>query len=322
MAKILLFASLSALTSSLAQAIDCSSNGTNFINATGVAELRNPFNPPQGPLSDQSSDWELTLATTSSRNESGNATVEQKLWLDSSSNIDLTSPRSGVIGCGAIFHGLTHKTGKKGQDVSGSCDSIFGNKCIAALMSGAHNGSIQAGSDTVAKPGYYHPENYTATELCGYLAQNLAEDYDLGVPRECAKYFDEDNAWIQTFVFASAQTADMCSTDPASGSATNPLAAWGIASYSADDMTPYENLTTSVTPILLTMAANRTIIDTMPEGLYSQEHLLCLRPSSVEEGSVLVTEVPNIGNRRLGGTRWWDARTLVLASVVFTSALI
>lgn len=186
-------------------------------------------------------------------------------------------------------------------------------------MSGAQNGSIRAGSDTVANPNYFHPTDYTATELCGYLAQ-MADEDGLGVPLECSKYFDEDNAWIQTFVFASAQTADMCTTDPASGSATNPLAAWGIASYSTDDMTPYENLTTSVTPILLTMAANRTIIDTLPEGLYSREHLLCLRPSSVEAGSVLAIEVPN-GGIRHPDTAWWSALTLAIASSIATSML-
>ncbi len=67
------------------------------------------------------------------------------------------------------------------------------------------------------------------------------------------------------------------------------------------------------------MTAIWTIIDASSEGLHSQEHMLCLRPSSIEEGTVLASELFNRGDRR-PATAYLSALTItfILATVIGT----
>ena len=72
---------------------------------------------------------------------------------------------------------------------------------------------------------------------------------------------------------------------------TVPLFAWGQSAYSATNLTAYNNLTTSITPLVTVMFVNHSTNSNTTEG-YSQSQLLCPRASNIQVGSVKPTAVP------------------------------
>ena len=93
--------------------------------------------------------------------------------------------------------------------------------------------------------------------------------------------------------FASPQLVpQLCVSDPSvHQNASQPLHAWAASTYSAANMTAYDNLTTSVTPLISVMFANHTADFNYTLG-YAQSRLSCLRPSIVQSGSQKPTGVP------------------------------
>lgn len=83
-----------------------------------------------------------------------------------------------------------------------------------------------------------------------------------------------------------------------------PIVAWGQSTYSTTNLTAYNNLTTSITPLISVMFVNHTTDGNSTEG-YSQSQLVCLRPSNVQEGSVKPSALPTSdGGQQRFGIKW------------------
>jgi hypothetical protein len=175
----------------------CGSQQNPSINASDASASVDPFNLTAGPVKVNDADaatWTWTLATTS-ESASQNTSVEDRLWPDVQPPLDLTNPDFGYIGCGAILHGLAHKTLLDGQSDDGSCRSVLSSDCICALkiktLEMAHEISS---ASTILKPS---SENSSAFALCAFL-NHLQPNDEPGLPAKCAQSFD-DGAWIETF---------------------------------------------------------------------------------------------------------------------------
>ena len=59
----------------------------------------------------------------------------------------------------------------------------------------------------------------------------------------------------------------------------------------------YDNLTTSVTPLITIMLPNRTFDDAARDSQWSQQYLTCLHPSNLAPGSAEPTGVPSSASR-------------------------
>lgn len=118
-------------------------------------------------------------------------------------------------------------------------------------------------------------------------------------------------------VFASPQTEYICSSDPGAGSQWDPLAVWGTGSYNTADMTTYDNLTTSVVPVMVTLFTNRTVNDTRASQDYTGQELMCLRPSRISAGSASPTSIPNAAPATSASSTWY-----LLASIAGTLLLV
>ena len=92
-----------------------------------------------------------------------------------------------------------------------------------------------------------------------------------------------------------------------------PIVARGQSTYSATNLTAYNNLITSITPLISVMFVNHTTDGNSSEG-YSQSQLVCLRPSNVQEGSVKPSALPVLD----GGQQQFDIKWLWLAVVGLT----
>jgi hypothetical protein len=308
--------------SSVAQEQKCETAYPFFINASDSTTRINPFQPPIGSLSNETTKWTWTLATASFNNEVGSGAVEQRLWLDTQPTLNLLSADLGVIGCGVVAHGLTHDALEKGQGDNGTCSSMLSQSCIQSILNATSE--VVHGTATAES---------SASDICAKF-QNLRPNQLSGLPSECSESFTE-GAWLQSFgkcslcpaaselaslirtpltVFASPQGAAygrICPINSGAGNVSYPVAEWGRGAYSASDMTLYDNLTTSVTPLITVMLANRTVDDTARDSQWSQQYLTCLRPSNLASGSAEPTGVPSGAGRMslTSGVAW--AMTLI-----------
>jgi hypothetical protein len=158
-----------------------------FINASDSVTRFDPFQPPIGPLRNESAQWTWTLATASFNNKGSQGFVEQRLWLDTQPALNLLSPDLGVIGCGVVAHGLRRDALEKGQSDNGTCGSVLSQSCIQSILNAT--GSAASGITTAAS---------SASEICANF-QNLREKNQLsGLPSECSDSFTE-GAWLQGF---------------------------------------------------------------------------------------------------------------------------
>ena len=281
------------------QAQNCGADVSVYVNASAAVTAYQPFHLPFGPGEEDSETWTWTLQTVSYDLNGPNGTAEDRLWLSTQAQLNLTDPNWGFLGCGMIMHGLRHGTIVNGQEDPGNCSSIFNSACFRALDNST-NLTSQSLSPLVGRGN--------AQDICSRFAY-LGTDGTYGLPDECSGAFDPD-AWIQTFgkgdifvpkthmlmltaVFSSPQTEYICSSDPGAGSQFDPMATWGAAPYDTGDMTAYDNLTTSVTPVMITLFTNRTVNDTRSSQDFTAQELICLRPSIVEAGSVQPTIIPN-----------------------------
>lgn len=185
--EILLIAA-TLLSASLAQAPQCGVNADVSINASSTVTTFQPFDFPFGPYSDDSETWTWTLDTVSYDMHGPNGTAEQRLWLSTQLQVNLTNPQFGFLGCGMILHGLRHGTIKHGQDDPGNCTSIFNSGCLRALDNST-NLTSQSLSPLVG--------HGNAQDLCNRLV-NLGTNGAYGLPDECSDAFLDD-AWIQPF---------------------------------------------------------------------------------------------------------------------------
>ena len=175
----------------------CGSQQRPFINASDASASVDPFNLTAGPVKVAGADaatWTWTLATTS-ESASQNTSVEDRLWLDIQPPLDLTKPDFGYIGCGAILHGLNHKTLLDGQSDDGSCGSVFSSDCLRALRNKTLEMAHEVSSaSTIIKPSN---ENSSASAFCAFL-EHLQPNDEPGLPAECAGSFN-GGAWIESF---------------------------------------------------------------------------------------------------------------------------
>ena len=72
---------------------------------------------------------------------------------------------------------------------------------------------------------------------------------------------------------------------------TAALFAWGQSGYSMTNLTAYNNLTTSITPLVTVMFANHSA-DGESNQVYSHSQLVCPRASNIQGDSVKPTAVP------------------------------
>ena len=86
-------------------------------------------------------------------------------------------------------------------------------------------------------------------------------------------------------------------------------------------MIAYDNLTTSVVPLMVTMFTNRTVNDTQASQLFTGQELLCLRPDVVEAGSAQPTFVPNAAHSNVGIPTWSIVAGAVGLGLVFLDGL-
>jgi hypothetical protein len=177
--------------------MNCRPTAKQFINASGSVFRQNPFQLPFGPLQKRSSDWTWHVATASHNINGGSGSIEQRLWLSTSSDIDLQATDLGFVGCGALFHGLTQAQVKLGQHADSRCCSILDDGCRNALfqqtLTVSRNSSLQT---SVGPRSAENPP--PALKLCQSLAFLSNTSFEYGLPSQCSQYFTRD-AWIQTF---------------------------------------------------------------------------------------------------------------------------
>ena len=295
----------------LTSAQSCGFSTTPEINVTDAISLNSPFRLSSSSSSAAESGsniWQWTLATVSS-DEGPNRTVENHLWLDTTPNLDLIDPEFGYLGCGVVIHGLKYDTLVNGQADPGDCSTIFNKKCLNTLLTNAHIQSEYINGDTYLHE-YYQEQNKTAYRHCADLGRLYQQNDDSpGLPPECSDSLNPD-AWVETFgilsnllvhsnlsltfpVFASPQANTICPGDPSTGDVSHPLIAWGDARYSETNLLAYNRSATLVTPILISMMANRSIETLTPLSNYTEQHLMCFRPENFERTSVHPTAVPN-----------------------------
>ena len=289
---------LLALSSlSLASAQHASSCGAinttiypQYINASLEYVIRDPFRTPSGLFQSGSSDWIWNIATTSYNltNTGKTGSLSQNLWLETESAIDLTSPTLGYTGCGAILHGLTYAATVNGQSDNGSCLTLLSLDCKHAIQQAVITAAEKA-SDLTSQPGNG-----------GVGVVTLCQNLNFGIPQACDAFF-EKSAYVQTFVFASPEPGAICpGAPPAAGNATYPLASWGDSTFSPADMESYKNLTTQIAPLITTMFTNKSSA-LNSSGIFITQHLDCLRPANVSQGSVTPNAVPKDGQVNLDG---------------------
>ena len=172
----------------LSQALNCGADVPVYINASDAITSFKPFELPFGPNEEDSETWTWTLQTVSYDMDGPNGTAEDRLWLSTQAQVDLTNDTWGFLGCGMIMHGLRHGTIVHGQDDPGNCTSIFNAACFRALDNST-NLTSQSLSPLVGRGN--------AQDLCSRFAY-LGTDGAYGLPDECSGAFDPD-AWIQTF---------------------------------------------------------------------------------------------------------------------------
>ena len=166
-------------------------------NASASIKLVDPFRTSGGPFQNGSGNWTWTLATVSHNDQKGNGTVEQRMWLDIKPRIDLQASNLGFVGCGAIFHGLTHDQLVQGQDDDGYCNTILDDECRSALLQRSGTAAVDLSSDAPVSPELQN-DAITAIDLCRNLAFLNIDNNQSGFPSQCSKYFTKE-AWIQTF---------------------------------------------------------------------------------------------------------------------------
>ena len=128
-----LIATISFLPQVLSQAVNCGPDVPVYINASDTVTSYKPFEFPFGPNEEDSETWTWTLQTVSYDMDGPNGTAEDRLWLSTQAQVDLTDPDWGFLGCGMIMHGLRHGTIVQGQNDPGNCTSIFNSACFRAL---------------------------------------------------------------------------------------------------------------------------------------------------------------------------------------------
>jgi len=182
---------------SIHESMNCGPTAKHFVNASGSIFRQNPFQLPFGPLQKRSSDWTWHVATASHNINGASGSIEQRLWLSTSSDIDLQSTDLGFVGCGAVFHGLTQAQVKLGQHDDSRCFSILDDGCRNALfqqtLTASRNSSLQM---SVGPRSAKNPPS--ALKLYQSLAFLSITSFEYGLPSQCSKCFAKD-AWIQTF---------------------------------------------------------------------------------------------------------------------------
>jgi hypothetical protein len=177
--------------------VNCGLTAKPFFNTSGPLFRQNPFQLPFRPLQKRSSDWIWHVATASHSIGGGGGPIEQRLWLSTSSDIDLQATDLGFVGCGAAFHGLTQSQVKLGQRDDSHCFSILDDACRSALfqqpLTVSRNSSLQT---SIGPRSAENPPS--ALMLCQSLAFLSTTSFEYGLPSQCSKYFTKD-AWIQTF---------------------------------------------------------------------------------------------------------------------------
>ena len=293
------------------------------INATVSQSLSNPFKPPTGPLSNSTlSNWTWTLATESSPTAgSPNTTIRNALYLEIQPGQNLSSPTLGYLGCGLVAHNLKSSILKQSQNDNGTCESLFSAQCIDSLLkTTADNAHIYSGSDFTDIHTICQEFVTLNTQTHGVLDEcRDAFDGGLGwwdafrkpnhVPFSSFPslllnmLFRNECELIKRPVYTAfaspqlppASSDPTCSTDGSlSGLNTSnlPLYSHGVSTYSSSNMTAYENLTTTITPLVSVMFVNHTTDFNSTQG-WSQSQLTCLRPSDMQPGSVAPTGVPS-----------------------------
>jgi hypothetical protein len=292
-ASLALFLLLSARSFTLItaqNASSCDSTTTPNIHASYEQLIRDLFRSPTGLFSDGSSDWNWNIATTTHNltSHGTKGTVQENLWLETESFIDLTTPTLGYMGCGAILHGLTYAATVNGQSDDGFCSSLLSINCTTAIAQSVINTATLAA-------------NLTDSATNGSIgAVALRHNLTFPIPRPCYPFFTP-SSWIQTFVFASPQLNAICSTAPAARNASNALVSWGQATYFHDNMTPYADLTTQIAPLITAMFTNLPA-SASPQGLNNSNsifvapRLTCLRPRWISQGSLTAHMVPTAGD--------------------------
>ena len=91
-----------------------------------------------------------------------------------------------------------------------------------------------------------------------------------------------------------------------------PILTWGNASYAEGDMLAYDNLTTSITPLISIMFVNHTNATDISSA-YAESHLTCLHPSNLASNSRKPSGVPSAGTSLSGPTTLWLSVAMVLA---------
>lgn len=162
----------------------CSPPAPLSINATGSQTLINPFKTPTGPFSNSSGKWTWNIATESYPATAPNISIRQALWLDTQPPQDLLSSDLRYLGCSLIAHGLKQNLLQKGQNDNGTCESVFSQKCIAALIDGT------AEYATLLAPS----KGMQIKDICAEFGTQNRH----GVPPDCYDAF-EDYAWVEAF---------------------------------------------------------------------------------------------------------------------------
>lgn len=162
------------------------------INATDHITLENPFQTPTNIFSNGSGTWTWTLITKSYPVDDHNSTdLEQHLRLTIEPEADLVTEKA-YLGCGAILHGISHRSRVAGQDVVGS-DAVSGF-CNSALAPRCQEMLLNAAKGRVFHNQFSESDSVQPDRVCDPLRNML----DFSEMSECK---DEVGAdwWIEPF---------------------------------------------------------------------------------------------------------------------------
>ncbi|KAF2445781.1 hypothetical protein P171DRAFT_484445 [Karstenula rhodostoma CBS 690.94] len=237
--------------------VDCGSqNSLQYTNATDNVTIENPFRPKEGLYSKNiSSNWTWQLDTKSPNHKTdGNTSLRQSLSLSIS-----PPPSPGLfyqndyIGCGLIIHGAKYDRVVKSQGgLQGDCTGFISEECRKAILSEASVVLIIAEFkakylNVKKKDKHKHKENPEPVEHDVCQAVSVLKSN-----RTMTKCKDDfmPNVWFETFLWASsALNSSQCTNSTSSFVAHT----WGASTYNSTSFRAYNNLTTSIDPIVTTL---------------------------------------------------------------------
>ncbi|KAI9814577.1 MAG: hypothetical protein M1827_003132 [Pycnora praestabilis] len=231
--------------------------------------------------------WTLTatLNNVVDQYNSSSFNPDVSYWLDTSTTVPVTDSATDLPYNGCVFGiiGLSPQVTKAGENDDGTCSTLLGTSCAAALQAQFKTSAHQVSSQSIASPG---GPALNATEACQTLGNLLAQ-----APNECKSVVGgSGNGWgglsWASITFTPTNTSN-CSTLSPSNPTSIPTLLSPNAEESYSDTTTnhtgYDHLLNASVPVLMAFYSNRTT--SSAAEVWSDTRLACMRPGTVAQGS-------------------------------------